>query len=547
MADEPPDHGIGRSRGDYLTKVHQFVDGCGRPLVILIGPGQGGDSPMLGHLLDSLKVNRPGPGGPRTRPDALLADKAHGAPAHRRTLAARRITTVIPERDDQIANRKRRGQRGGRPPNFDPVTYRRRNVVERSFNVQKQWRALASPLRQTRHQLPRRTRPTCHRPTDPRFSGPALAALELQRISDEVIRPLSHSLIEPPEPDPQPPMPSSIREVGSRWVADVVAALFIPVSWMVVAVSILTFVYGAATFGPLRGVWLTITSGVLLFVATRVVNTAVEFSRRQWGAGASLLAAGLLVAVTAFLITRMWRWLSRDWPYSETIAWAVLLIVAVAVLLAPIKVAIILRERALANALQAQEQLRWEATRLRDRLWQQRHNIGRGLHGQVQAEMHAAAFRLAQAGAATDPLSVDSAKGLVMAVVRGLAADTASVDLDLVALRISATWQGLCRFSFVVDPVVGARLAQDAVAAHTVGEILTEATGNAVRHGRSTYVEVVIAPDTQRTVRVDIVDNGTTGHGQAGLGTRMFDSLCLNWTTTSASDGTIVTAVVPVL
>lgn len=49
---------------------------------------------------------------------------------------------VIPERSDQIKNRKPRGSAGGRPPNFDAVTYRDRNVVERSFNVQKQWRAL---------------------------------------------------------------------------------------------------------------------------------------------------------------------------------------------------------------------------------------------------------------------------------------------------------------------------------------------------------------------------------------------------------------------
>jgi signal transduction histidine kinase len=377
-------------------------------------------------------------------------------------------------------------------------------------------------------------------------ANPALAAVELQRIADEVIRPLSHALVEPPEQDPQPPTRPSIRELGQRWVADLVTAPLIPVSWMVAAASILTFVYGVATFGLIRGVWLMVTSGLLLLVATRAVNVTTEFCRRQWGAGAALLVAGLLAAMTAFLFTWVWRWLSRFWPYSETIVWAVLVIAAVAVLLAPIKVTVNQRERAQATALQAQEQLLWETTRLRDRLWLQRHTIGRGLHGQVQAEMHAAAFRLAQAGTATDPLSVDSAKGMIMAAVRGLASGTASVDLDLVALRISATWRGLCRFSFVVDPVVGARLAQDAVAAHTVGEILTEATGNAVRHGRSTLVEVALAPDTDRTVRIDIVDNGTAVHGQAGLGTRMFDSLCLSWTVTSADDGTVVTAVVPV-
>ena len=113
---------------------------------------------MLPQLLDSLKVNRPGPGRPRTPPDALLADKAHSARAHRRTLAALKITTVIPERDDQIGHRKRRGRRGGGPPNFDPVTCRRRNVEERSFNVQKQWRALAT--RYDKHAINYRGGPT---------------------------------------------------------------------------------------------------------------------------------------------------------------------------------------------------------------------------------------------------------------------------------------------------------------------------------------------------------------------------------------------------
>src|SRR5690625_5825878 len=42
---EPPDHALGRSRGGLSTKIHQLVDGHGLPLVILCGPGQGGDSP----------------------------------------------------------------------------------------------------------------------------------------------------------------------------------------------------------------------------------------------------------------------------------------------------------------------------------------------------------------------------------------------------------------------------------------------------------------------------------------------------------------------
>lgn len=54
------------------------------------------------------------------------------------------ISTVIPQRRDQIEFRQRRGSTGGRPPAFDPATYRGRNVVEGAFARLKQWRAIAT-------------------------------------------------------------------------------------------------------------------------------------------------------------------------------------------------------------------------------------------------------------------------------------------------------------------------------------------------------------------------------------------------------------------
>lgn len=51
---------------------------------------------------------------------------------------------MIPEPADQQGHRKRRGSKGGRPPSFNPEDYKGRNVVERSFNVFKQWRGLAT-------------------------------------------------------------------------------------------------------------------------------------------------------------------------------------------------------------------------------------------------------------------------------------------------------------------------------------------------------------------------------------------------------------------
>ena len=55
---EPDDHAIGRSRGGLSTKIHSLVDGKGRPLVLLVAPGQGGDAPMFTHLMNELKIKR---------------------------------------------------------------------------------------------------------------------------------------------------------------------------------------------------------------------------------------------------------------------------------------------------------------------------------------------------------------------------------------------------------------------------------------------------------------------------------------------------------
>lgn len=136
--------GIGRSRGGLSTKAHLAVDGRGLPLRVIITPGQDGDNPQLLPLLDGIRVARPGPGRPRSRPQAVLADKAYSHPSTRAALRKRRIQLVTPERSDQIARRKAAGSRGGRPPAFDTGLYKQRNVVERCFSRLKQFRDLAT-------------------------------------------------------------------------------------------------------------------------------------------------------------------------------------------------------------------------------------------------------------------------------------------------------------------------------------------------------------------------------------------------------------------
>ena len=91
---------------------------------------------------------------PRPCPDAALADRAYGSKGGREYLRSRGIWAVIPEKKDQIASRKRRISKGGRPPAFDAGAYRNRNFVERSFAYVKAMARVSDEIRQARYHLP---------------------------------------------------------------------------------------------------------------------------------------------------------------------------------------------------------------------------------------------------------------------------------------------------------------------------------------------------------------------------------------------------------
>lgn len=110
----------------------------------MLTAGNINDCTVFTRVLAGIRMPRPGRGRPWTRPRRVLADKGYSTRAIREHLRGRGIAATIPERIDQQANRRRRGRNGGRPPVFDPIAYRRRNVVERCFNRLKQYRAIAT-------------------------------------------------------------------------------------------------------------------------------------------------------------------------------------------------------------------------------------------------------------------------------------------------------------------------------------------------------------------------------------------------------------------
>ena len=91
-------------------------------------------------LMQAVAIRSAG-GRARRRPRCVAGDKGYSTPAIRRWCRAHRVRAVIPERSDQLAQRS---HRRGRKPAFDPVAYRRRNVVERAVGWLKNLRRIAT-------------------------------------------------------------------------------------------------------------------------------------------------------------------------------------------------------------------------------------------------------------------------------------------------------------------------------------------------------------------------------------------------------------------
>ena len=112
---------MGRSRGGLTTKIHLAVDTLGRPLRLILTPGQRGDAPLAPALLDGLSPHR------------VLADKAYDSNALRKLIAAMGAEAVIP------CNPTRKRQIP-----YDFEAYKVRNTVERCFNKLKHYRRIAT-------------------------------------------------------------------------------------------------------------------------------------------------------------------------------------------------------------------------------------------------------------------------------------------------------------------------------------------------------------------------------------------------------------------
>ena len=122
LSKKAEDQALGRSRGGLSTKIHALVDALGKPLRLLLTPGQAHDLAGADALLPQMTAN------------LLIADRAFDADNRvLDRLAATGKSAVTPPRPNRSA-----------PREFDRELYKQRHLIENFFCKLKQFRAIAT-------------------------------------------------------------------------------------------------------------------------------------------------------------------------------------------------------------------------------------------------------------------------------------------------------------------------------------------------------------------------------------------------------------------
>ena len=140
--DEPADHGLGRSRGGYGSKIHLICDAKGVPIDVRVTGGQTQECTQLPELLmDAAETLSDSGGPPRAWPVRLAGDRGYRSNKIDRFLRDQEIRPVIPDMRHQVPGR--------RAVAFDACWYKRRNIVERVFGWLKRCRRVGTRYEKT--------------------------------------------------------------------------------------------------------------------------------------------------------------------------------------------------------------------------------------------------------------------------------------------------------------------------------------------------------------------------------------------------------------
>jgi hypothetical protein len=369
------------------------------------------------------------------------------------------------------------------------------------------------------------------------------AAIRLRQVSDEVVRPLSHTLALTADEDVVSIAPSPRRDLGALaraiLASDPVRPLVIAALSVMMTLNVI-----AVTFGGPIALIAALVMGVTIAAMLLPVRY-VPWARLPVGLGMSGLVAALAVAgfVSGLVMTAI--------PAPRDESGGASLLIAVVVLLCGAFVAVM--RGLLRQQEEVEEDLVTEGRRLvvvgratQARIRRDRRHLAQVLHGVVQPRIVARSIRLQSAG---EPIDVEELVDELDSLLSQQKSSDSAIDLRRSLQDVAKVWSGSAVLKVDLTGDVEEALAGQEATSRAVVDIACEAVNNAVLRGGATRVDLSVSlSDAMVTI---VVRNGAAASSAAkapssasGLGSRTFDDLADTWSLESEDGVTVFMATV---
>ena len=356
------------------------------------------------------------------------------------------------------------------------------------------------------------------------------ALLTIRKTIDEIVQPLSRNLEElisnwnPPEVKQTELKIDWKKAIATATRPEEVNVKLTPVVLTLIGTPTMVNNYGFVT-------GLTVIAQSLLtgfFLYSLIKSVISKMFKGSQGYLLILLISGLLQGL-----------LSLIWTYSIDSSFAILILTPVAALVSGFFIS--LNNSATNQALdvaknieKTTKDLSWGVSRIRNEQHQRSRNLGRKLHGEIQAQF-ASAFLIIQNNqndsAKVQAMVIDLATGLEKDVEKLSDISTKNQKLDEMIEKLKQTWQGVAVINFEANQEVIENVDKDILCSTALLDIIPELCFNSIKHGQASEVEVSLTHINPKTILLQVKNNGLVGDkdSQKGLGTKLLDECAISW------------------
>jgi signal transduction histidine kinase len=350
----------------------------------------------------------------------------------------------------------------------------------------------------------------------------------LRQLNDEVVRPLSHSMIQKFE------LPALTKGVSQRsrlgqfvLPSRVTLGSTLPLTAFAPFVAVITYSATSALLGPIdallaAAVVTTILTLELLFIKRLIGKATVSLPVAVMS---SLAVGSLLGATTWVMVSYEFLALPRDIGLQTLVFFIMTMIVFLMLGIAQMQ-----RNQATEELEEAVEDLRLLTSQLRQQVWLSQKTLATELHGSVQAALNASAMRLALIPNPT-PEDLDRVRQDIDNAMQRLGASDYldGQSIEELLEQICDLWEGSCEISYRLDPDASSALADDSAAAYCTLEVIREAINNAIKHGDAKLIEITASLNAE-VIELTVTNNGdATQLSTPGLGSSLYQELALDY------------------